>query len=116
MNSKTCLLPVLATAGLMMATPSQAAMDPHIETALIQVCKETMQNDRIGLVNAIEGYHLRYPAVARKVVCNGEEIYDFAQYHGADKTAALLRKKGRLGTVTIRDVAMNSDEKWYVNF
>ncbi|WP_341503400.1 DUF3718 domain-containing protein [Gallaecimonas sp. GXIMD4217] len=117
MNKRTILLPALASAGLlMMAAPSQAAMDPYIEGALVQVCKETMQNDRLGLSSTMQEYRLRYPTVVQKVVCNGEEIYDFAQIHGADKTAAMLRKRGRLGIVTIRDVAMADNEKWYVNF
>lgn len=100
-------LPVLA-----LSLPSQAAISPYMEKALIDVCKAAKSNSLIKLNKTTEGYHLKNKTVALKLMCNGADVISFAESYGADKTAAKLQRS--LGKVSITDVAAISKVK--VNF
>ncbi len=91
-------LPVLA-----MSLPSQAAMSPYMEKALIDVCKAAKSNSLIKLNGTTKSYRLKTKTVALKLMCNGEDVISFAQSYGADKTAAKLQRS--IGKVNITDVA-----------
>jgi hypothetical protein len=97
-------LPVLAV-----SLPSQAAMSPHMEKALIDVCKAAKSNSITKLNNTTKSYHLDKKTVALKLMCNGEDVITFAENNGAEKTAAKLQKS--LGKVSITDVAALSKVK-----
>ena len=103
----TTAIPVLA-----FSLPSQAAMDHHIEEALINVCKSVTTNKVYKYQQTAKSYRLKNKTVALKVVCNGQDIISFAESHGADKTAAKLQKS--IGTTRIIDTA--STEKLHVTF
>ncbi len=97
-------LPVLA-----MSLPSQAAMSPYMEKALIDVCKAAKSNSILKLNSTTKSYHLKNKTIALKLMCNGEDVISFAESYGADKTAAKLQKS--LGNVSITDVAAISKVK-----
>ena len=97
-------LPVLA-----MSLPSQAAMSPYMEKALIDVCKAAKSNSILKLNSTTKGYSLKNKTIALKLMCNGEDVISFAESYGADKTAAKLQKS--LGNVSITDVAAISKVK-----
>lgn len=97
-------LPILA-----LSFTSQAAMDPYLENALINVCKAAKSNSLIKLNNTTKSYNLKNKTVALKLVCNGEDVINFAENYGANKTAAKLQKS--LGNVSITDVAAISKVK-----
>jgi len=97
-------LPVLA-----ISLPSQAAMTPYMENALIEVCKAAKSNSILKLNSTTKGYHLKNKTVALKLMCNGKDVISFAESYGADKTAARLQKS--LGKVSITDVAALSKVK-----
>jgi len=97
-------LPVLAV-----SLPSQAAMSPYMETALIDVCKAAKSNSIIKLNSTTKGYHLDNKTVALKLMCNGQDVISFAESNGATKTAAKLQRS--LGNVSITDVAALSKVK-----
>ena len=103
----TAALPLLA-----LSTSSQAAMSPYMESALIDVCKAALSNNVLKLNNTTKEYRLKNKTIALKLMCNGEDVITFAEYHGADKTAARLQKS--IGNVRITDVAALS--KINVNF
>lgn len=91
-----------------------SAMDPYIESALIDVCKSTLTDRTYKMRKTIEGYNLNTKTVAMKVMCNGANISDFAAQNGALKTSSYLERS--LGDVSISDVASNSNEKLSVYF
>ena len=97
-------IPVLAV-----SLPSQAAMTPYMENALIEVCKAAKSNSLIKLNNTTKSYRLKNKTVALKLMCNGEDVISFAESYGADKTAAKLQRS--LGSVSITDVAALSKVK-----
>lgn len=116
---KTLKLLVTATATtLLLASISTAnaesSMSSYMENALIDVCKAAKSNNTIRFNNTVDGYRLKTKTVAMKVVCNGENISEFAANHGADKTSNRLNRS--LGDVSIEDVALNNADKLYVNF
>ncbi|PKI12924.1 DUF3718 domain-containing protein [Colwellia sp. 12G3] len=100
----TAVLPVLA-----ISLPSQAAMTPYMEKALIDVCKAAKSNSILKLKSTTESYRLQTKTVALKLMCNGEDVISFAESNGADKTAARLQKS--IGNVSITDVAALSKVK-----
>lgn len=92
---------------------SSNAMDRYIEGALIDICKSTLANSVGKYKRVSKSYHLKTKVIATKVMCNGDDIIDFAQKYGSDKTAAYL-EKSISGRVNIIDVA--KIEKINVNF
>lgn len=88
------------------------AMDPYIETALIDVCKSAMSNSVSKYSKTAKLYNLKDKVISNKVVCNGDNIVDFAEKHGSYKVADRLNKHS--GDVEIIDVAQN--QKWSVTF
>ena len=85
-----------------------------MENALIDVCKAAQSNNTLRLTKTVDSYRLKTKTVAMKVVCNGENISEFAATHGANRTADRLNNS--LGDVSIEDVALNTTDKLYVNF
>lgn len=110
---KTTLI-ALATAVPVLAfsVPSQAAMDPTLERALVKICKAAASNTPMRLKNSIDDYQLSKKSVALKVMCNGADIISFAESHGADKTAGKLQRS--IGNVNIIDTA--ASEKLSVTY
>jgi hypothetical protein len=90
-----------------------AAMDPYMETALVDSCKAAMSNKVLKLNRTLKEYRLKDKTVALKVVCNGDNIIAFAQKYGADKTAAKLSNS--IGQASIQDIA-STQNTWSVNF
>ena len=106
MNNLSKIATIAVTASLpllFVSTASQAAMSKHIETALIDVCKAAQSNKLYKYTKVAKSYNLKDKTIALKVMCNGDDIIDFAEKHGADKTAAKLERS--LGHVDITDVA-----------
>ncbi len=103
MNTLKTTFIALATAVpiLTFSLSSQAAMDPKIENALIDVCKSVMSNKMYKYRDTTKAYHLKDKVIALKVMCNGEDIITFAESHHADKIAARLQKS--VGNVSIND-------------
>lgn len=110
---KTTLIAlVTAVPALTFSLSSQAAMDPYVKTALIDVCKAAMSNRIHRLNSTSKSYNLKKETIALNVMCNGEDIISFAESRGATKTAARLQKS--IGNVQIIDTA--ASEKSNVNF
>ena len=106
---------LIIASSLLLSNGAQAnSMSSYMENALIDVCKAAKSNNTIRFNNTVDGYRLKTKTVALKVVCNGENISEFAANHGANKTADRLNNA--LGDVSIEDVALNESDKLYVNF
>jgi len=116
MSKMKAITTALATFTLLSGvTFSSLAMDKYVESSLIEVCKAAKSNKVTKFIKTTRYYHLKNKTVAMKVMCNGDDIIDFAEKHGAYKTAKRLKKSIRhLGNVNITDVAANS--KINVNF
>ncbi len=114
MNKLKSLTVVAATFTLLSSISfSSNAMNRHVESALIDICKSAISKTAYKYRETAKSYNLRDKTVALKVVCNGSDIIDFAQMHGAYKTAARL-ERSISGHVDIIDVA--KVEKLKVNF
>lgn len=100
---KTLLALATSLPFLAISLSSQASTTPQMEKALIEVCKAAQSNSLLKLKNTTNSYHLKSKTVALKLVCNGENVIDFAESNGADKTAAKLQNS--IGNVSITDVA-----------
>ena len=105
---------VIAATLLLSNVAKADQMSSYMENALIDVCKAAKSNNTIRFTNTVESYRLKTKTVAMKVVCNGENISEFAATHGANRTADKLNNS--LGDVSIEDVALNTNNKLYVNF
>lgn len=90
---------------LSVASFSSLAMDNYVEKSLIEVCKASISNSQIKFNSTAKSYNLKYKTIASKVMCNGDDIINFAQKHGSYKTAAKLEKSLNSGNVSITDVA-----------
>ncbi|NRQ44275.1 DUF3718 domain-containing protein [Rheinheimera sp. YQF-2] len=107
---KTALLFAVSLASAGVAVSAMAAdyqKNGYIYQALVQVCSETADDDRLGLHNTLKAYRISKQTAVEKVVCNGQQLMDFARANQAVKVATMLqpyedRIKGR---VTIHDVA-----------
>ncbi|QQX79044.1 DUF3718 domain-containing protein [Shewanella sp. KX20019] len=108
---------VIAAAALAMTFSANAAMTPHMETALISVCKAGASNRNYQFNNTMKSYRINKSRIFPRLVCNGESFYNFALNAGADKTAAKIAPYTR-GRVTIRDIAQTDQdyELYVVNF
>lgn len=110
---KTALITLTTSFSVLaLSFPSQAAMDHHIEEALITICKSVTSNKVYQYQKTAKSYNLKNKTIALKVVCNGQDIISFAESHGADKTAAKLQKS--IGSTSIIDTA--AAEKLHVTF
>ncbi len=117
MNTYKTLVTSVAAALLLGSIANVNAGSPmssYMENALVDVCKSAQSNNTIRFSKAVDSYRLKTKTVALKVVCNGENIADFAANSGALKTADRLNKS--IGDVSIEDVALNNSDKIYVNF
>lgn len=110
---KSTLIAVVATVFVSgYSAPSQAAMHPEVEEALIKICKAAKKNQMHHFHKTKRKYNLTSKKIASKVYCNGQPIVEFAQTHGATKTVAHLNK--RLGDEKVTAIAATS--RLNVNF
>ena len=106
---KTLLALAAFVPALAISLPSQAAMSPYMENALIEVCKAAKSNSILKMNKTTKSYNLKDKTIALKLMCNGADVISFAESYGATKTAAKLQKS--LGNVSITDVAALSKVK-----
>ena len=107
MNKINTMAAALTTFTLLSGvTLSSLAMDNYVESSLIEVCKSVKENNVLKFNQTTKSYRLKNKTVATKVMCNGDHIIDFAEKHGAFKTAAKLKKS--IGNVNITDIAANN--------
>ncbi|MGB0938190.1 MAG: DUF3718 domain-containing protein [Colwellia sp.] len=113
LSTKMTLIALVTSASALAFTaPTQAAMDPYMETALVSVCKASATNKLHKFHSAKKAHRLSSKTIALKVSCNGQDIASYAQSQGAHKTAAHL--DDAIGDVTISEVA--AVKKVNVNF
>jgi len=110
---KTAMLLAVSLAGASLALPAVAedyAENSYMYNALVQVCSETADDDRLGLHKTLKSYRISKQDAVEKVVCNGKMLMDFARYHQAVKVTAMLKPyEDRIkGKVTIKDVASSA--------
>ncbi|HEY9043237.1 MAG TPA: DUF3718 domain-containing protein [Rheinheimera sp.] len=110
---KTAILFAVSLASASVAVPASAGdyqKGGYIYKALVQVCSETAEDDRLGLNKTLKSYRISKQAAVEKVVCNGQTLTDFARANQAVKVTAMLQPyEDRIkGKVTIQDVAASA--------
>ncbi len=111
---KTALLFAIALTGSGVTLPVAAddyIRGSYLHNALLQVCRETANDDRLGLRKTLNVYHVSKQAAVENVVCNGQPLMDFARANQAVKITAMLqyyedRVKSR---ETIQDIAKSAE-------
>lgn len=104
-----------AITGLTLAAASfasTAAMNPTLERQLVSVCKAAKNDNRMDLQRSIEHLHSNHRTMALRLMCNGQNVIEFAESYGANKTANALQRS--LGSTSITDIASNA--KLHVSF
>ncbi|NTS77983.1 DUF3718 domain-containing protein [Catenovulum sp. SM1970] len=108
-TSKTLLL--VATAGLfsMNAYAGDRIIYTDAEEQKIRnICKAAKSDKVYKLRKASRNANLSYKEVAYNVVCNGNDIIDFAAQHQSYKTASFLAEQ--TGDVVIQDLAKRQNK------
>ncbi|NTS77985.1 DUF3718 domain-containing protein [Catenovulum sp. SM1970] len=75
------------------------------EQMLVNICKAAKSDEVRNLRQAQRASNLSYKQIAKGVVCNGEDVIEYAASHQAYKTAQYISDKAQLGSVIIRDIA-----------
>ncbi|OFI34264.1 hypothetical protein BFC17_20410 [Alteromonas lipolytica] len=70
-----------------------AALDSHVESKLIAVCKAIKADSRIDLQRAVKDSGISYHRLADGLVCNGMDMYTFAMQHEAQSTGAIIARR-----------------------
>ncbi len=107
---KTALIFAVSLAGASVAVPASADVfleDSYMYKALVQVCTETADDDRLGVHKTLREYRISKQNAVEKIVCNGKLLTDFARLNQATRVVAMLKPyEDRIkGRVTIHDVA-----------
>lgn len=71
-------------------------VEPGLEKKLVKICKALQSNKTMRLREAVKHARLKYSAVHKGLVCNGQNALAYAQSQGANKTALLLAKRSGL--------------------
>lgn len=108
MNTKLSLASALVVACCaFQAGAGQFEQQPYGYKALVQICTETRQDDRVGLTKAFKEHRIRTQTAVDKVVCNGMPLIKFARVEQAHKVVKMLSPYERSGEghVDIKDIA-----------
>ncbi|NQZ81840.1 MAG: DUF3718 domain-containing protein [Colwellia sp.] len=100
---KSTVYAIVSTSLFVGASFNSFAMDEHIESALIEVCKSAQKGNLLQFKNTTKSFRLSDKNVAMKVMCNGDDIIDFASKHGSVRIAEKLEQS--IGGVSITDMA-----------
>ncbi|CAM3764194.1 DUF3718 domain-containing protein [Rheinheimera salexigens] len=106
---KTALIFTISLASATFAVPAFSQdyePNSYIHTALVQVCSEAAQDDRVGLHKTLRSHRISKQNAVEKVMCNGKRLMAFAEFNQAYRVSSMLkpyadRIKGR---VIIQDV------------
>lgn len=104
MKAITKLVAIIATT--LAFNASAAPMSTHMENALVDICKASITKSLGQFNKTVRSYNLDTKKVAKGVVCNGDDIADFAEKYGATKIADRLNRS--VGVVTISELARNN--------
>lgn len=83
-------------AGIGVSSTAQAAIEPATERDLERVCKALKTNSKLQLKRALTRTRIGYRAIAKGLVCNGQDALTFAMAHGATDTATMVAKRANL--------------------
>lgn len=91
---KAVIIGALAVSGLLASTGASAAKMPvSLEKDLVKVCEAIRDNNRLRLHQAVKDSGLSFRTLADKLVCNGQDMLEFAATHGADDTHELIARR-----------------------
>lgn len=107
---KTALLLAVSLAGASLAVQAEEPrfyLNDYTTKALVSVCSHTAEDDRLRLQKTLKEHRISKQNAVEKVVCNGQQLMDFARANQAVKVAAMLQPyEDRLkGRVIIQDIA-----------
>lgn len=103
------LLSIIVIALAPFAFSTQAAMPLHMENTLIAVCKAGANNNVVKFNSTMKEYRINKQRVFPRLVCNDQSFHQFALSRGSERTAKKIAPY-TLGSVTIKDIAMNYGE------
>lgn len=105
MKAKLMLLAALVVGSTgVQAGASQTEFNPELHQALVTICTDTRDDDRLALEKTLKAHRIRVGTAVDKVVCNGQPLAAFARAVRAHKVTKFLAPYDR-GHVDIKDIA-----------
>jgi hypothetical protein len=105
MNAKVAAVTALISLSAALSGAAHANyIAPEIRSVLVEVCVNTQQDDRLALTQTFKANRLSKKAAVAKVVCNGQQLMDFARSANASKVVAMLTPYEADAKVSISDV------------
>lgn len=106
MNAKVAVVTALISLSAVLSGTANAGpyLAPDIQNVLVEVCVNTQQDDRLELTKTFKAHRLSKTAAVAKVVCNGQQLMDFARSSNAGKVVAMLAPYETDAKVSITDV------------
>ena len=89
------------------AGASQTEFNPEVYRALVSICADTQDDDRLALTKTLKAHRIGVKTAVDKVVCNGQPLAAFARAEQSFKVAKFLapyENRGK-GHVDIKDIA-----------
>jgi hypothetical protein len=99
--------PLLFAAAILTLSATASAdtyIAADIKDVLVEVCVNTQDDDRLSLTKTLRQNRLSKQNSVNKVVCNGQQLMDFARSANAHKVVAMLTPYERRAKVSISDV------------
>lgn len=87
---------VLTAGSFTVAGLAQAAYPAHMESDLVKICTAIRDNKPLRLQMAVKDSGVSYRALQKGLVCNGDDMFTFAEKNQAHASSALLAKRLRL--------------------
>lgn len=101
---KAPLLFAAAILTLSATTSADTYIAADIKDVLVEVCVNTQDDDRLSLTKTLRQNRLSKQNAVNKVVCDGQQLMDFARSSKAHKVVAMLTPYERRAKVSISDV------------
>ncbi len=88
------------------ALNASAAMEPKLESTLIEVCKTGLSDNTFRFNKTMRDNRINKAIIFPNLICNGESFYNFALSNGANKIASRIKPYAKTNT-SITDLASN---------
>ncbi|RDV24334.1 DUF3718 domain-containing protein [Alteromonas aestuariivivens] len=91
----------IAGAFLLTGAANATSYPAHLENDLIKICQAIKDNDVLDLKRAVKQSRLKYEALEKGLVCNGQDMMAFAVTHGSDRAGHFLAARLHKDSTTL---------------
>lgn len=101
---KTQLIAATALLCLSVTAKAEIILTPTVQDLLVELCMNTQDNEASALRKTLRENRLSKQTAVDKVLCNGQQLIDFARSSEAHKVVAMLTPYERRAKVSVSDV------------